>query len=296
MIDRDQLYDLYVTKNLGSIAVAKELGCGRSTVINYLDRYNIPKKPKSPPVKYHANHNFFDKWSEDSAYCLGFIAADGHVWKDRSFFTIGIHKKDTEVLEFIVSKVSPETAVRSSKNKVQICVYSERIHSKLKKLGIDHDKTFNLKLPKMPKKYFPHFLRGYFDGDGSVWTNRGVFKANIVSASADILLDIQKTLGFGKIRPMREKYYQIEFNREQIIKLYDIMYSSGHFGLARKKNKFIEAKNKLIKHREWNESELNILRLYHSSVKRKDLADMLPGRTIAAIQTRINQMRKNESI
>ncbi|MEK9201315.1 MAG: LAGLIDADG family homing endonuclease [Patescibacteria group bacterium] len=35
-------------------------------------------------------------------------------------------------------------------------------------LGVTPRKSLRLQLPKIPDIYFPHFLRGYFDGDGCV--------------------------------------------------------------------------------------------------------------------------------
>ena len=163
MITKKELYRLYVKQKLSSIEIAKIKNIGRTTVLNYLKKYDIPVKKSGAQIKYIAIDKYFHKWSANMAYCLGFISADGHVWKDRPYITIGIHKNDIDILNFIRDEISPTSKVRLSKNKCQLCIYSKDIHSKLVSLGVDHNKTFRLKLPKIPKKYMSHFIRGFFE-------------------------------------------------------------------------------------------------------------------------------------
>src|SRR3989338_1438287 len=43
------------------------------------------------------------------------------------------------------------------------------MYNDLYNLGMRQNKTKSLAVPKVPNKYFNHFVRGYFDGDGNVW-------------------------------------------------------------------------------------------------------------------------------
>ena len=296
LITKKELYKLYIEKNLGSIKIAEMKNIGRTTVLNYLTRYNIPKRKKITPVKYHANHNFFDKWSEDMAYCLGFIASDGHIWKKRPYITIGIHKKDISVLNFIRDCISPDSKVRISKDKCQMCVHSERIHKKLIRLGVDYNKTFNLKMPyKIPKKYISHFIRGFFDGDGSIWkTNffaggQDYYYANIVSASYHILKDIHEFLGFGVLSKIKNKYYELKFCQSDCIKLYNIIYNNANFKLDRKHNKFLLINTT---YKFWSKQEDDIIIKHITERNTKQLIPLLPNRNYKSIQARKNLLRK----
>jgi intein/homing endonuclease len=299
MISKKELYKLYVLDNLSSIQISEIKNIGRTTVLNYLTKYNIPKKPTGSQVKYNANHNYFDKWSINMAYCLGFIAADGHVWENRPFFTIGIHKKDIELLRFIRDNISPMSNVRLSKDKCQLCIFSKQIHKKLRHLGIDYNKTFHLKLPKnIPKKYISHFIRGFFDGDGSIWKTkfyqdgRDYYYANIVSGSEQILKDIQKFLGFGTINKIKNKYYEIKFSQSQCVKLKIIMYKNATFRLERKYQKFVNINST---YKLWSKKEDDIILNKIDERNTKQLIPMLPHRTPKTIQTRKNYLRKQKN-
>ena len=151
MITKKELYKLYIKQNLSCTQIASLKKMGSTTVLNYLKKYNIPRKNSGAQVKYIAVNDYFNTWSDNMAYCLGFIAADGHVWKDRPYITICVHKDDIQVLNFIRDQISPMSKVRLSQDKCQLCIYSRNIHSRLVSLGVDHNKTFNLKFPKIPK-------------------------------------------------------------------------------------------------------------------------------------------------
>lgn len=45
---------------------------------------------------------------------------------------------------------------------------SKELYNDLLRLGLFPNKAKRLNLPTIPKKYFPDFIRGYFDGDGCV--------------------------------------------------------------------------------------------------------------------------------
>ena len=296
LIDKTELYNLYVVQNLGSIQISKIKNIGRTTVLNYIEKYGIPKKSSGAQIKYVANDKFFTKWSIDLAYCLGFIASDGHVWKKRPYITIGIHIKDIAILEYIRDKISTESKIRVSKDKCQICIFSKKIHKKLTKLGIDYNKTFNLKLPHMPNKYISHFIRGFFDGDGSIWkTNfhhggKDYYYANIVSASKQILDDIHNYLGFGNVKKIKNKYYELKFCQTDCIKLFNIIYKDAPFKLQRKYDKFLKISSD---YKFWTEEEDAIILKYINERQTKNLVPMFPNRNLATIQARKNYLRKN---
>lgn len=296
-ISKEQLQELYIEQNLSSKEVAVKLGCARTTLYKYLRQFNLPIRKSGRQQKYFANETFFDKWSHEMAYCVGFIAADGHVWKNRPYITIGIHKQDVEILQYLVTKLSPDTKIREApKDKVQICIHSKGLHKALLKYNINNDKTFGFKIDyNIPNKYFGDFLRGYFDGDGGIYRGRmrkdGSVRycGSIVSASKQPLEYFQSRLGFGGLRTMRKKYYTLEFSQIDLVKLQNIMYNNDRFALQRKKIKFdnIQFKNSPS----WTEEEILILKSNLHTKKPRYLQKLLPNRTKSAIQTRLKRLK-----
>jgi len=276
--------------------VAKKFGLNKNNIYNKLREWGIPLRGRRRNQTYFAHDKAFSKWSHQMAYCLGFIAADGHVWKDRPYLTIGIHKEDTQLLEYIRDYISPESQVRENKTKtqVQLCIKSQQIWDDLNRFGINHNKTFNLKIDfKIPQKYLGDFIRGYFDGDGSIWKSRknpDYYTGSIVSASKQFLLDLQQLIGFGNVRETHNgKYFSLDFSQSNLLKLKNLIYSDPtKVVLNRKYDKFTQ-----INHidRTWSKEEDDLL-LEHLNTKIKEITHLFPNRSDKTIQARKNLLRK----
>lgn len=292
-IAKHLLYQTYIIQKNNIPKTAKLLKISRNSVKNLLNKYNIPIKSSGAQKKYYAIDNFFKKWSSDMAYCLGFISADGHIWKNRPFITIGLSSKDDYILTYIRDCISPTSRIRYSKNHVQINIHSVEIHKDLVKFGVNNGKTFNLDINfNIPTKYWGDYLRGVFDGDGSIWSikhGKEYYYANIVSASKNFLEKIKYKLGFGLLRIVRNKYFELRFNQSDCIKLFKIMYKDPNcFKLLRKYNRFL-AINKNYFY--WTiEEDIYLINNYNN---KNTLTKKLSNRTWLAIQARKRKL-KNE--
>ncbi len=112
---------------------------------------------------------FFDKWSPESAYVFGFLAADGNLWKEKSHkqgsrVQMALHQKDKEILDKFVERIGRR--IHKDRDMIRWIFRSKRIYNKLVDLGLHERKTHSLTWPKIPKRVLPDFLRGYSDGDG----------------------------------------------------------------------------------------------------------------------------------
>lgn len=274
--------------------VAKKFGLNKNNIYDRLKEFNIPKRGRGSKQIYIANDEAFSKWSSKMAYCLGFIAADGHIWKDLPYITIGISRNDYVVLEYIRDYISPNSKIRRSNEGIQMCVRSKKIWEDLNKFGIDHNKTFNLKISfDIPKEYVGDFVRGYFDGDGSIWkTNkvRACYAGSIVSASKQVLLDIQSLIGFGVLRETHKgKYFALEFGQSNLLKLKAIIYRDPkNVIMHRKYDKFLKI-DPINKPWGTEEDELLLKNLYK---KIREIHSLFQNRSKEAIQARKNFLRK----
>jgi len=125
--------------------------------------------------KYRINDNFFqDIDTEEKAYFLGFIFADGCNCKRR--LEVSLAKQDIDILEklsktllFGVNNIKEyKTKKEGCQDKIGLYIVSEKLTDDLKRWGCVPCKTFVLNFPKVPKHLINHFVRGYFDGDGSL--------------------------------------------------------------------------------------------------------------------------------
>ena len=119
---------------------------------------------------YKIDNNFFNDISDEvRAYWLGFLYADGSVSKKETSVTITL--KDREHLEKLKSLVQPALPIRvvsvNSRGYYSITFASVSLVKALITHGCVPQKTLKLKFPDgVQKELLPHFIRGYFDGDG----------------------------------------------------------------------------------------------------------------------------------
>ncbi len=195
------------------------------------------------------------------AYLCGFFAADGYITVNRrggQFWCIDITDKN---LLFTIKKLIDSEHKISTKKRVdghtsyRIQIGSIEMCDDLRKLGYDERKTKSLVLPNVPHKYFMDFIRGYFDGDGNVWTgitHKDRLKTNITvqtvftSCSKTFLEGIMLKLSEfgiekGVIRKGGGDYHRLTYSVNGSLKLYDFMYNSlgtSKLFLKRKKDVF----------------------------------------------------------
>ena len=125
--------------------------------------------------KYKVKHNFFDTLSLDSAYVLGFLAADGNVSKDKRII-LGVCQRDVSLLNNISILMGSTYPIKTYIAKNNSKEYPQKILrfsspymcEILSQYGIYPRKSLSLKFPDIEQKFIPSFVRGYFDGDGSI--------------------------------------------------------------------------------------------------------------------------------
>lgn len=243
-LNKNKLYNLYVEKNLGAKEVGRKLNVSHTTILRFLKKFEIPVKIRGGYKKFFHNDDFFKTWSHNMAYILGFIAADGHIWKNRPILDIGLHPKDIDVLCFIKDNISPQSKVTYRDSTcVRFIITSPIIVNDLKRYRVDNKKTFNMRIDfDIPKEYLGDYIRGFFDGDGSVYYYNSTIRSEFCSGSLQFLQDLKKLIGFfgGIYKKKNSNCYQLSLLKKDSIKLYNLMYSNKRFCLQRKKVIFDE--------------------------------------------------------
>lgn len=124
---------------------------------------------------YKYNKQFFNNIdTEEKAYWAGFIAADGNIRKDFLKMRIELNIQDYSHLEKFRKSIEGNNPIRESirlnNHSCYIDVNCKEFCLALNKLGITPKKSLTLKInfDLIPKELRRHFIRGYFDGDGSI--------------------------------------------------------------------------------------------------------------------------------
>lgn len=117
--------------------------------------------------KYTLQADYFKNIdSENKAYWLGFIQADGAIDGPReNQLRIKIQKSDRNLLEEFIIHIGYNGPIKEKENYCAINITSKELTDDLKKLGIVRNKTFKTEYLDL-KDYQRHYLRGIFDGDG----------------------------------------------------------------------------------------------------------------------------------
>lgn len=124
--------------------------------------------------KYYVNEDFFKVWSHDMAYILGFWFADGNIKQNR-VFSIYQHNKDRYLLQKILDRFADREFLYKDKRAdfSYISISSKIIYKDLLNLGGIPAKSLRSDFPfVIPYEYIGDFLRGNFDGDGSIYYDK----------------------------------------------------------------------------------------------------------------------------
>lgn len=117
------------------------------------------------------NDSFFEIIdTEDKAYFLGLLFADGNVYLKRNRIQITLMNEDAYILEKFKEVVNSSAKLYIDREKYsKLILDSKKMTSDLIALGCTPNKSLTLKFPeKIPEHLIHHFVRGYFDGDGSI--------------------------------------------------------------------------------------------------------------------------------
>lgn len=253
------LIDNYINKKWGLLKSGSQFNMSKNLVKRILVENGIKIRDNAEAHrKYSLNEEYFDTQSHNMAYIVGFIAADGTMRKKGNGIKIGLSAIDKEILEKIKNELNSGRPIREYEDnkgysKVELDFSSSHIQDELRKYGIVPNKTALLKPPSLLKEdYIIDYIRGYFDGDGSIsktgYLNNGV-EFRIVSASLEILKFFQNFFhqkygqNLSHIYPRKKEdnelqLYDLRYSTNFSKELYKILYTPNCLCLKRKKDKY----------------------------------------------------------
>lgn len=259
-ITKEWLEVKYFQEGLKQGDIAKILNC-RKNIVSYLFKYFSIKTDNRYRRKYICNENYFNKWSANMAYILGFITCDGYIMENG--FGVELNEKDIEVLKFIINEISPQSKIKFRQRldkrtgnlyKSYFCyICSKKIKNQLEIYGIIKNKTGKEKIINIPPEFKFDYLRGIIDGDGTIVcsditiSNKKYMhpRLGICSSSINFLEDLNREYfdGKGKTSTKRKRRcYDLTLeSRPIIIHLLNKVYN-GNFHLRRKYEKFLKIK------------------------------------------------------
>ena len=195
--------------------------------------------------KYHINQDFFKTWSHNMAYILGLWWADGCIYGGK-MFDITLHSKDKYILKKIAENLEYEGKLydyvdRQAARLNFSCVV---IYNDIVNLGGTERKSLTTLFPTVvPEEYLPDFIRGYFDGDGSVYNRKGGRINTAFTCGSKSFLDVLLTILKEKAGVQGGSYdassMSLRFGNKDSLKIGNYIYKDNpELFLLRKRSKF----------------------------------------------------------
>jgi hypothetical protein len=251
----------FLEKNIGKLTyqqIGALINRSYSSIQSKIRYLPFQKKVK----KHSANYNFFKTWSPEMAYVLGLIASDGNICHSGRSHTLHLASDDKDVIEktkVLISYTGPihEKKRDNGKTSYSLRICDKTIFNDLKMLGITERKSLTFNPTQIKKQFTNHFIRGFFDGDGTVFSSKhpiytsqklGVRFYTASLPMAKYLYNVVKPLFKkyqGKIvfhlAHQKTRYYSLSFSYNNSKLLFEYMYkNSNGLYMQRKYNKFIE--------------------------------------------------------
>lgn len=234
------------------------ISAGQDVVRRCLQKYNLYRTQneaiKQSPQnqrKFFVRDDFFDSENERMAYVLGLLASDGCVRKKTNEIKLSLSTVDRDFLVNLQKEIGgrpiSDYTTQDGYDVSSWTFTSSHIKERLSYYNIVPEKTFIFSFPKhLNKKYWKDFIRGYFDGDGSISTaGPSAIRFQICSATKDVLetiIDFFEEQGIPKISILETKrvntLYYFQYSSVSTRKIYDILYYKNCLCLPRKKDKY----------------------------------------------------------
>lgn len=254
----DQIITWYTEENVSLREIENRTGKSRAALSRMLERLNIKTTTGNHYRKYFFNFDFFETIDNElKAYWLGFLYADGCIESKDTLrygeqsFKLALAERDIDVLEKLKYDLNSTYPIRydnslRSANAMKQVIYAPRCQKTvddLIKLGCVERKSLILTFPtknQVPENLIRHFIRGYFDGDGSISEYKGSYYICFVGTES-FIKSLYNQINMGSVYPDKRKinswYLNISGNLK-VIKLYHYLYDNSSRYMDRKFNKF----------------------------------------------------------
>lgn len=265
-------------KNVARISA--KYGINRKTLVKYLKDRGVTIERNGSSSNF--NWDFFHSIdTEEKAYWLGFLFADGYVSSKTNSVGLNVSLKDinhlkkyNQALNFSKGLNVTETHqfgnkdIHTNKNGETMYMVSTVITNKdlkqdLINCGCVPNKSLILEFPNesifiesekyTKKQLILHFIRGYFDGDGTLGlyqhskTNSNKKESLIFVGTKSFLEKVQEYLGKGFLMQKpncNENTYRLSYSTKKAYTAAKLMYNNSSIYLERKYNIYLDFASK----------------------------------------------------
>lgn len=183
--NKKEIIKKYTSEPYTCAALGRQYGVHTERITTLLRKAGVKVRNDLSKLrrKYTLNENYFKIIDcEEKAYFLGLLYADGCNYPKANVVKLSLQERDVDIInkfkESIQYKKPIRTCYANQKRNINSqpqCVLeltSKILCNDLSELGCVPNKSLILTFPnknQVPNKFIRHFIRGYFDGDGSLY-------------------------------------------------------------------------------------------------------------------------------
>jgi hypothetical protein len=246
-------------KGEGITYLANKYNIHKNNIRRFLKKHVVLRNDHlTHAKKYKYDEHYFDIIdSEDKAYFLGLLFADGHN-SANNCIRLSLHKKDIDIIQVFLKKLNANVPIKFTgpdKKMATVNIFSKHMSETLRSYGMSSNKYFSFNFPEILEELNVHFIRGYFDGDGSVFSSK-IKTYNLkytftITGNYETLLKIQNILcnklGLKKIKMQKRYKHKLKSSvhfsytgNRQVKLIRDFLYKDATVYLKRKHSKFFK--------------------------------------------------------
>lgn len=260
---KEDIISSYLSGN-SSCVICKLYNVTPNAIIAFLRKNDIlPRTLSIANRKYPINESYFDNIdTPEKAYFVGLLYADGCNSTENHTIRLGLLLTDSKLLEKLSSLIYhnyrplkickahirnfPNGKSYISRESCILTMQNQHISGRLSELGVVKAKTTKLVFPAwLSDELLPHFIRGYFDGDGSICLTNGQISIGILSTKSfcDTMCDKVNTLlgirsSVCSAGQNKNAYQYIIHGNKSGIKFMNWLYTNSTIELDRKHEKY----------------------------------------------------------
>ncbi len=253
-VDWDGLIQEYI-EGKDAVTLASQYHVHSSIIYSRLEKMGIDRR-RSGDVRrqYHFNERYFCMLgSANPCYWLGFLFADGSISEVSNALRVNLQASDAAHLQALLIDLEATShqvryKVTSGHSVAGIALTSLYLRQDLASWGMALPKN-ERQIPPMPQEFKRHFIRGYFDGDGSISVHRTIkreaWKASIVSTSRWMVEQIasailEEDIPCSIYSPTNTNLWYLSTGGNQVKRFGRWLYTDASRYLTRKKERFDE--------------------------------------------------------
>lgn len=264
-LDKEEINNIIndYKNNMSLRSLEKKYSYSRKALSKLLEEAGVKTTKGNHYRKYFHDEDFFETIdTEEKAYWLGFMFADGYILNhDNRYgqdkFGLALAEQDRQSIEDFKKAIKATNPITEdhSRNRLgqqtqcRLLMTSQKTVNDLIEKGCVKQKSLILKPPiGVPEELLHHFLRGFFDGDGSILRcpkKNSTYISFFVewTTTKEVAEWIFSFFGFGRVNKEYRRdysYYYRTNSNPQSIKVYHYLYDDATVYMKRKYDKFQE--------------------------------------------------------